>query len=187
MIKNQRGEVATLTVIAIAGVALLIGTLAPTLNPFNRLFGAGASAQVAAPEKEAWKEQTRTTEPVTVGITPTGDKVVAFRTTEEYKSGAAEHQRKLTFGERIGAFFAHLTTWGVVFVIVSLVFFGGAPILWLARKYLAMKQAMKNTVAGIRELKKTDMEAYTKATDHIAKKQDKSDNRIVDKLKAELH
>lgn len=176
---NQRGEIATLTVIAIAGVALLLGTIAPSLNPFNRIFGGG---QTAANAKASWTRQTETREPIL--LQKGGSVAVGTKETLVYDTGMTDVPVKLTFGQKIGNFFSNLATGSIIFIIVSLVFFGGTPIIWIWRKYVVMKQAMKTTVDAIREV---DDDTAAKLKPILSKKMDKRDKRVVDKLKMELN
>lgn len=180
---GNKGEIATLTVLAIAAVALLVGTLAPTLNPFNSVFGKGAQPD-ASKQTASWTKQTEIQTPVLLETKSGDHAAVGTKVERVYDTGAEARPVKLTFGERIGAFFAHLTTWGVVFVIVSLVFFGGAPLVWLSKKYFDMKGAFKNTVAAIREV---DHDTYEKLKPKLEAKHDKKDRKMVDKIKSELN
>lgn len=180
---GKRGEVATLTVLVIAGVALLLGTLAPQLNPFNSLFNKGGTPD-ASKQTATWTKQTEIQTPVLLE-TKSGDKAaVATKIERVYDTGAESRPRKLTFMERVGSFFARLTTWTFVFIVVSLVFFGGMPIVWIAQKYITMKNAFKNTVSAIREV---DHETYEKLKPHLAAKHDKKDRVVIDKIKSELN
>ncbi len=95
-----------------------------------------------------------------------------------------ESTPKKTLGMKIGEFFANLTTWGLLFVGGSLLFFGGAPIVFVFRKYLIMKQALKNTVAGIRAV---DAETYEKLKPALAENHDRQDKIVIDKIKTELN
>lgn len=176
---GRRGEAVTLVLVGVA-VAALVFAAVPQLNPF-RLFGAAHTDSAAGKESSSFSKQSLTPVILSSPQTP-GQAVVAYQQT--YETGEAVKTPRLTLGQRIGRFFSGLTLWGVVFVIVSLAFFGGAPIVWLWRKYATMKAAFKNTVSAIRE---TDDETFAKIKPHLAAKQDKRDKRIVDKLKSELH
>lgn len=179
-IMNRRGEIATLTVVAIAAVALFLGTLAPSLNPFHGLFG---GQQSAANQKASWTRQDEIQKPVLLSSAGGVPIAVGTQVERHYNTGVDERPVKLTLGQRIGRFFAGLGTWGLIFIVVSLVFFGGTPIVWLFRKYTVMKHAFKNTVSAIRE---TDEETYAKLKPKLQAKHDKRDRQLIDKLKAEL-
>lgn len=178
MKNNERGEVATALLVAIALGSLILGLALPKLNPFK------AFEKTAANKKASWTRQTEKATPVV--LTDKAGKAVAVGTATEkiYDTGMESTVPKPTLGERIGAFFASLTTWGLAFVGVSLLFFGGAPLVWVARKYFVMKQALKNTVAAIRE---ADNETYEKLKPKLAAAHDKQDRQVIDKLKTELH
>lgn len=175
--RNQRGEIATATVVVIAAGALLLGILIPKFKPFS-IF-----EKSAANKKASWTKQIEKSKPV--AIKSEDGKVVAVGTEIErvYDTGMENTVPKQTLGEKIGSFFARLTTAGIAFVVVSLLFFGGAPLVWIARKYLVMKQALRNTVAGIRAL---DDETFNKVKPALAASQDKQDKVVIDKLKTEI-
>lgn len=180
MISN-RGEITTAIVLGIAAASLLVGTLLPSLNPFNNLFGNISPS--AANQKATWTRQTEREKPVFYKVD--ADTVAVGAEVERtYDTGTDERPVKLTLGQRIGKFFAGLTLWGLIGIVVSLVLFGGAPIVWIARKYLIMKQAFTNTVAAIRDLPE---DTYKNVTPVLAAKQDKRDKKIIDKIKMNLH
>lgn len=172
---NKRGEVLTVVLITIAAT-FIVTSLLPDLNPLKTLAPSGAARQEAS-----W---TRTSEkPVILeSKSVPGQAVVAYERT--YDTGAEVKTPKLTWQERVGRFISGLSMWSAIFILVSLLFFGGAPIVWVVRKYFVLRSAFKNTVAGIRE---TDDETFNKLKIHLAAKQDKRDKKIVDKLKSELH
>lgn len=180
--KKNRGEIALAVTIGIAVGALLLGTLAPNLNPFNNLFGSKKSLTENTQYKD-WLRHSRTTTPM-VALPKDGQPVVFNKVEESFDTGTDRVTPKRTIGQVVGDFFAGLTTWGVIFLVVSLVFFGGAPIVWLWRKYADMKESMKRVVAGIRD---ADEDAYKKVTNEIAKKADTKHKKLIDKVKSELN
>ena len=176
---NQRGEITTLVLVAVGLVSLLVGTLAPTLNPFNRLFGAGAPS--AANQKASWTKQDEIQTPV---ILKAGDTVaVGTRIERHYDTGAEEKPVKLTFTQRIGQFFAHLSTLAFIGIVVSLVFFGGAPLVWIAGKFFKARAALTATVAAIEKMSTDEKE---KLKVHLAATQDTHQKVYIAKLKSEL-
>lgn len=180
--KNQRGEVTTGIVVAIAVGTFLFGVIASTkLNPF-KLFH-----KSAANKKASWTKQTEKSEPVL--LFDKDKKAVAVGTKIEkiYDTGIEEATPKKTIGEKIGDFFAGLTTWGLVFVGVSLLFFGGTPIVWAWRKYAVVKDALKKTVQAIRDTKKEEPQVYDKLKPKLAAAHDKRDRVVIDKIKTELN
>lgn len=177
---NQRGEITTAVAIGIAAVALLVGTIAPSLNPFNNLFGAH-SAPSAANQKATWTTTDEVIKPV---LLRQGDTVAVGQQIERhYDTGTEERPVKLTLMQRIGRFFAGLTTTAFIFILVSLLFFGGVPIVWAFHKYAVIKQALKNTVAAIRDLPE---DQYKAVTPKLAAKHDRRDRKVIDKIKMEL-
>ena len=69
--------------------------------------------------------------------------------------------------QRVGRWIGGLGLLSVIFIVVSLAFFGGAPILWAFSKYMKMKSAFIKVVAGVEELKKVDAVAQEKLTKTI--------------------
>jgi len=179
---GTKGEVTVAIALGLAAVGLLIGTVMPNLNPFNRMFGSHGT-QSAAKQTATWTRQDEVITPKVVSLKD-GQAVVVNQFERHYDTGTEETTPKLTIGQRIGNFIARLSTWGLIFIIVSLVFFGGGPIVWAFRKYTSVKDALKNTVAAIRE---ADEETFSKLKPKLAEKHNKADKIIVDKIKSELH
>lgn len=189
---NQKGEALTIALISIVAT-LVVAAAIPSLNIFGKVFGGGHT--VTAPAEEAWKEQTKTTEPVTIGVTPTGEKVVAFRERKTFRSGASKAPAKLTYGERIGQFFAGLTTWAILGLLGLFLAFGITPamvIRWAKNRALEREnkekqryeQTLTRTVAAIREMPE---EAYKTLSPILKDKHDLVDKKTVDEIKAKLH
>jgi len=145
-----------------------------SLNPFK-----GISDPPQAPKKMGSWEQT--SEPVVVGQLADGKYLVANKLT--YRAAAEETGEKLTLGQRIGRFFSGLSVAGLLFILASLVFFGGAPIVWVAQKYFAAKRALRNTVKAIKEIPTEQFEAIKPA---LSSNQDKADKELIARLKAKL-
>jgi len=145
-------------------------------NPFHAL------TAPSEPHKMAKWTQEETIRPRIVGKVD-GDPVIANDIDRRYIAGYDETPAKKTIGQRIGSFFASLSIWGLVFLGISLLFFGGAPILWLWAKFLKARTALKRTVAGIEELNAEDKE---KVKESLCRTQDTSDKVYIANLKAEL-
>lgn len=175
---RERGEIATAIIVAGALGIFILGLALPKFTNI-KLF-----EKTAANKKASWSKESKKKEPVI--LFDQNKKAVGVATREEYlyETGMESGTPAPTLGEKIGSFFANLTTAGLIFVGVSLLFFGGAPLVWMARKYHIMKHAFKNTVQAIREI---DDETYSKIKPVLAAKHDKSDRKIVDKLKTELN
>lgn len=194
--RRMRGEALTVALVAIIGT-LVVAAALPPLNVFGKLFGGGGSS-VKAPVEEAWKEQTRETIPVKVGVTPEGKDVIAFKSRDTFRSGASKSAAKLTYGERIGEFFASLTIWGLVAIAFAVFVLGITPgmiFAWLKRKWkiAAEKEraekervthALTSTVAALRE---APSEAWEKIVPILKDKHDEEDRIVIDEMKAKLH
>lgn len=176
--RNQRGEVATLTVVVIAVLSVL---LAPLVlkggNPFDR--SADPSNRRTASEVSG-SDIVKITNQVAQS-----DRPLTVEIDRSVHASAEVTDPKLTAGQKIGRFFSGLGTWGLVMLFggIALAIFtplGGA--LW---KMFTYRSAFKNTVAGIRDI--DDPEAYQKAVRSIAVQQNKRDKQLVDKMKSELH
>ena len=193
--RAERGEALTVALVAIIGT-LVVAAALPSLNVFGKLFGGGSS--VKAPVEEAWKEQTRETIPVKVGVTPEGKDVIAFKSRDTFRSGASKSAAKLTYGERIGEFFASLTIWGLVAIAFAVLVLGITPgmiFAWLKRKWKIAAEneraekervtnALTSTVAALRE---TPKDAWDKIVPLLNEKHDEEDRVVIDEIKAKLH
>ena len=193
--RRERGEVLTIVAITVAATLLLSASI-PSINIFGKVFGGGSSMK--APQEEAWKEQTKITEPVTIGVTATGEKVVAFRERQEFRSGASKSAAKLTYGERIGGFFAGLTIWGIIAVIFCFFVLGITPSMIIMRlkgraqkafenektEKEKLKQALTNTVAALQGVDDDTWKLKLKPL--LEGSQDKQDRDIIKDIKKEL-
>lgn len=177
-IKHIKGEVATALVILIAAGTFIIGGVLPKLNPLNLL----SSHQ--SKKKTSFTVQKETSKPILLETKDGKQAFLGKETEYYYNTGKEEGTPKLSVGERIGNFFSHLTTFGLMFVLFSLLFFGGVPIVWVFKKYLVMKQALKRTVQAIRE---TDRDTYDKLKPNLESKHDRQDKQVIDKIKMELN
>lgn len=175
--KRSKGEITTAAVILISVGSLILGLMAPKFNPFR-------FERSSANKKASWTLQTEKTKPVLL-TDKKGEAVAVGNEIERvYNTGKEEITPKKTLGEKIGEFFSRLTTAGLVFVVVSLLFFGGAPLVWVYRRYKTVKNALKNTVAAIREV---DDETYTKLKPVLAANHEKKDRIVIDEIKKELN
>lgn len=156
------------------GFALSVAGCA-SLNPLASL------SAPQPPHKVASWVQEETIKPVYVGKDAAGKDVVASEIHRTYTAGSDETPAKLTIGQRIGQFFGKLSLWGIVFVAVSLIFFGGAPIMWVFGKYLTAKHALLNTVEAIERMKSDDKEKFKSM---LLQEQDTKDVNYIKKLKA---
>lgn len=182
--KNQRGEITiALLIAAILGTAVVVG-IGPRLPLVNKLF----KEQTAAGRKASWTKQVEKSKPV--ALYDKSGRAVALGTEYErlYDTGMEQVPVKLTLGEKIGNFFASLTMWGLIFVAVSLAFFGGAPIIYFARKYGDAKHALTKTVIAVREMKKDDPALFAeKIAPKLDAAHDDKDRVVIDKIKTKLN
>ena len=144
----------------VLGVVLLSGCA--SLSPFS-----GIANPPQEPKKIATYAQTEKQVPLRIGVTPEGKDVIAFQTERTYTAGSTETREKLGFMQRVGRWIGGLGLLSIIFIVVSLAFFGGAPILWAFSKYMKMKSAFIKVVAGVEELKKVDAVAQEKLTKTI--------------------
>ena len=190
---NKKGEVLTIALIAVIGT-LVFAAAIPSLNIFGKVFGGGSSS-VKAPSEEAWKEQEQRTIPRTVGVTETGEKVIAFEQVKTFRSGASRIPAKMTFGERIGEFFAGLTTWALLALAGLFLAFGITPAMvvrWAKNRSLEREtadkekyqQTLTRTVSAIRAMPE---EAYKTLAPILKDKHDLADKKVIDQIKGELH
>lgn len=149
-----------------------------TVNPF-----AGIASPPQEPKKIATYAQTEKQVPLKVGVTPDGKDVIAYATERSYTAGSTETPEKLGFLQRLGRWIGGLSILAVIFIVVSLAFFAGAPIVWLAKKYFAMKSAFKNTVKAIDEIPAED---YEKIAPKLKENMDEKDRLLVKKIKTEI-
>ena len=172
---NQKGEVVTVALIAVAAV---IGTLllAPKLNPFDKSADPANRRTASAISGRDIVEITNTV--------AESDQPVTVRVDRSVTASAEVTDPKLTLGQMIARFFAGLGTWAVVAIVAALALGIVTPagLAWKARN--AWKSAFTNTVAGIRDL---DDDTYQKAVPKLAARQDKRDKQLVDRVKGELH
>ena len=196
---NQKGE--ALTIIAVTAAAtLLVVSLIPNLDIFGKIFGGGSTPK--APTEEIWKEQTEEVIPRTGIVAATGEQVIAFEKRKTFRSGASKSPTKLSYGERIGEFFAGLTTFGLIVFIGLFLLFGITPAMvvnWFKNRKIKREEAMlaavmedkakkeqalKNTVAALRDLPD---EVWPKVRQLLEAKHDKQDRIVIDDIKKELH
>lgn len=176
--RNERGEIATATVIIIAVATVL---LAPLLlkggNPFDR---SAEPANRRTASAISGKDIVDITKAVASSEAP-----VTVHVDRSVEAHSEVTDPKLTVGQKVGRFFSGLGTWALVGLFVAVFVLGISPIAILAKSRAAWRAAFKNTVAGVRDI--SDVETYKRVTDSISKRQDKRDKKLVDRVKSELH
>lgn len=129
-----------------------------------------------------WNE-TETRTPVAVGKDAEGNIQVVDKVERTVSANLDTTPGKKTLGQIIGGWIAGLSISGLIFIVVSLVFFGGAPIVWVVGKFFKARAALKATVAAIEQMNAEDKE---KLKIKLAQTQDTKDKEYVAKLKAEI-
>jgi hypothetical protein len=139
---------------------------------------------LTAPEKPQtvynWNEEV-ITEPKVIKA---GDgTVVAQRTEKRLSVGLDSTPKKVGLVERIGNFIGGLSFWIFALIVLGLVLAPGATIGFLFKKYAQYKNAMKQTVAAIKEARAIDSQALH---DALKARQTVETKKIVGNLKSEL-
>lgn len=156
-------------------IAFLLIGCASIPNPFQGF--QGGTRKDIREAGEWYQKETRT--PV---VLP-NNSVLSEKIEREYGASYSKTTPKKTLGEKIGGFFAGLSITGLIFVAISLLAFGGAPILWLWAKFLKARAALKRTIAGIEALNAEEKE---KVKAVLEKTQDVADKKYIANLKAEI-
>lgn len=170
---TRRGEITTAVVILIAAGTLFLGTMLPKLNPLKYL----SKSTATQTEKSHKKIELKNPQ-----VTPSGEVVYGYQKYDIKDNNV--FTPKLTMWERITGFISSLSIWTIAFLVISVLFFGGAPIVWAVGKYKTLRQTLKNTVSAIKE---ADEETYKKLKPVLNAKHDVKDKRVIDDIKKELH
>ena len=127
-----------------------------------------------------WSEEV-ITEPKVV---KTGEgEFIVQRTEKRLSAGLDTTPKKIGFIERTGNFIAGLSFWIFALIVLSLILAPAATIGFLFKKYTQYKNAMKQTVAAIKEARAVDSQALH---DALKAKQSVETRKIVGSLKADL-
>lgn len=162
--------------LAILSASLVLAGCAS--SPFRFLQGAPSE-----PRKIANYVQTEKQVPLKVGVTADGKDVIAYATERTYTAGSNETVEQLSFMQRVGRWIGGLTGGAIIFIIVSLVFFGGAPIIWAMKKYYTVKNSLKKVVEGVDELAEKDKEAQDQLKTSLSMKMDTNEKKLIQKIK----
>lgn len=84
---------------------------------------------------------------------------IVQRTEKRLSAGLDTTPKKVGLTERIGGFIAGLSFWIFALIVLGLVLAPGATIGFLFKKYAQYKNAMKQTVAAIKETRAADTQA----------------------------
>jgi len=127
-----------------------------------------------------WNEEV-VTEPKVV---KTGEgEFIVQRTEKRLSAGLDTTPRRVGFMESIGGFIAGLSFWIFALIFLGFILAPGATIGFLFKKYLQYKNAMKQTVAAIKEAKAVDSQVLH---DALKARQTTDTKKIVGNLKADL-
>src|SRR3989338_11592626 len=139
---------------------------------------------LAPPEKPRtvynWNEEV-VTEPKVV---KTGEgEFIVQRTEKRLSAGLDTTPRKVGLVERGGNFIRGFSFWIFALIILGLILAPSVTIGFLFKKYVQYKNAMKQTVAAIKEARAVDSQALH---DSLKTKQSVETKKIVGKLKADI-
>lgn len=176
---NQRGEIATATIVLIAAGALIVGLLTGSrANPFSFL------QKSAANKKASFSKQSEIHTPVI--LKDSSGRAVAVGTKVEnlYETGMEDGERPLTYGERVAKFFAGLTNLSFLILIAGLIFFPG--VLFGALRAWGMKY-YKTAKALVQGVKEAPPGAAEEVKASIAVVMDRKEKKVVDEIKKDLN
>jgi hypothetical protein len=139
---------------------------------------------LASPEKPRtvynWNEEV-ISEPKVI---KTGEgEFIVQRTEKRLSAGLDTTPKKVGLVERIGNFIGGLSFWIFALIVLTLILAPGATIGFLFKKYAQYKNAMKQTVAAIKEARAVDSQVLH---DSLKARQTVETKKIVGKLKADL-
>ncbi len=127
-----------------------------------------------------WNEEV-ITEPKVI---KTGEgEFIVQRTEKRLTAGLDTTPKKVTLSERIGGFIAGLSFWILVLIILGIILAPATTIGFLFNKYRQYKNAMKQTVAAIKEARAVESQALH---DSLKARQTVETKKIVGALKADL-
>ncbi len=127
-----------------------------------------------------WNEE-MITEPKVI---KTGEgEFIVQRTEKRLSAGLDTTPKKIGFIERIGNFIGGLSFWIFALIVLALILAPGTTIGFLFNKYQQYKNAMKQTVAAIKEARAVDSQALH---DALKARQTVETKKIVGNLKADL-
>lgn len=104
---------------------------------------------------------------------------IKYRLQETYYN---QEVKKVTLGQRIGAFIAGLSTWAVLLTIVGMIFFPGATLMFLIGRIRTLGKALFQTVKAIQNAKRNGGQYL----ESLNKEHDEETKLEVNKLRAQL-
>ncbi len=108
---------------------------------------------------------------------------VVEETKRTLQVGLKNTPHNLTLGERIGRWFSSLSLLAILALVAGLILFPGGTMVWLVKLVMKWKNAMRQTVAAIKESKATENEDLHNA---LKDKQSVETKEIVGQIKASL-
>ena len=108
---------------------------------------------------------------------------IVQRTEKRLTAGLDTTPRKVGLPERIGGFIAGLSFWVFALIVLGLILAPATTIGFLFNKYQQYKEAMKQTIAAIKESRAVESQALH---DALKSRQTVETKKIVGKIKANL-
>jgi len=90
--------------------------------------------------------------------------------------------KKVTLGQRIAGMIAGLSNWAIIFIIVGMIFFPGATVMFLVGRIRALGKALFQTVKGVQKAKQNG----GKFMESIGGEQDSETKKEVNKIRAQI-
>lgn len=181
---NHRGEGLTI-ILGVTVAAFILGTFIPQINPAN-WFKTNPNTYTAN-----WDKATKTSTPK-IAVFENGNVAVFQETKESYDRGSEKTVPKLTLMQSVGNWISNLSFFWFIVIALGLAFGIITPTGLAMHARNVWKSAFKNQVASIRSI--DDEDTYKKVTKVIQTRQDalgpkakRQAEKLVDKIKAELH
>ncbi len=176
---NQRGEIATATIIIIAAGALIVGLLTGSnINPLSFF------QKTASNKKASFSKQTEISTPVILKDGSGRAIAVGTKVENYYDTGMEDGTPILTYGQRIAKFFAGLTNLTLLIILACLILFPGATLLAMRNWGMKYYNTLKTTVKGIKEAPR---EAQDQVKSSLAVTMDKKHKVVIDEIKKDLN
>lgn len=177
--RNQRGEIATATIVLIAAGALVVGLFTGSKANLFSFF-----QKSAANKKASFSKQSEVHTPVILKDSEGRAIAVGTKIENVYETGMEDGERPLNYGERVAKFFAGLTNISFFALIAGLVFF---PALTLGALRAWGMKYYKTAKAIVQGLKEAPPGAAKEVKASIAVVMDKKEKKVVDEIKKDLN
>lgn len=132
---------------------VLIVCMTGCVNPFAWLRSSGSPKAPTESKKYHNWDETVTIKPALVTCGDCGKTTVVNETTKKLSVTFKDEKKEapLTLWQRMCRWFGSFGTFGVIFVIVSLVFFQGAPLIFVIKRMRSGMGALKQVVKAVKE------------------------------------